>query len=129
MATEARERRRAEPPSSGRTVWRLTAWSGIALVVLIAAHMVANHFVVESVGGLRSYAQVLEYLADPLMLTVEIAFLTVITIHAMLGLRSVLFDLTANDRHRRLIDRGLIGLGIVTMAYGLLLVLTLASRA
>ena len=75
---------------AARPIWRLTAGSGVALLVLIAAHMVANHFVVESVGGLRSYTRSLEYLADPVMLAVEIAFLMVVTIHAMLGLRSVL---------------------------------------
>jgi succinate dehydrogenase hydrophobic anchor subunit len=121
------------PPARSRggatSIWRLTAWSGVALLVLIAAHMVANHFVVESVGGLRSYDQVVEYLANPVMLTVEIAFLIVVTIHAMLGLRSVLFDLTGDDRRRRMIDRGLVTLGVLTIAYGLVLVLTLASRA
>ena len=101
----------------------------MALLVLLTAHMVANHFVVEGVGGLRSYDQVLDYIADPWMLSIEIAFLGVVTLHAMLGLRSVLFDLTASDRHRRWIDRGLVALGIVTVGYGLVLVLTLAARA
>ena len=32
--------------------------------MLLGIHMVANHFVVESVGGLRSYHQVLEYIAN-----------------------------------------------------------------
>ena len=129
MAAETRTR--PAPPRTGRArlVWRLTAGSGVALLVLITIHMVANHFVVESVGGLRSYDQVLEYLASPLMLAIEIAFLGVVTLHAMLGLRSVLFDLASSDRMRRWIDVGLIVLGIVTVAYGLLLVLTLASRA
>jgi len=127
----SRTRIAPNPPPSGRArlVWRLTAGSGIALLALITIHMIANHFVVESVGGLRTYDQVLEYIANPLMLTIEIVFLGVVTLHAMLGLRSVLFDLTASDTGRRWIDRGLVVLGILTVAYGLALVLTLASRA
>jgi len=116
--------------SRGQTfVWRLTAATGVALLLLLTVHMVANHFVVESVGGLRSYEQVLDYIANPLMLGIEIAFLLIVTLHAMLGLRSVLFDLAASPRHRGWIDRGVVSLGVVTVAYGLVLILTLASRA
>lgn len=129
MTTREPGPRPARSRGGATSIWRLTAGSGVALIVLIAAHMVANHFVVESVGGLRSYDQVVEYLAHPVMLAVEIAFLVVVTIHATLGLRSVLFDLTGDDRRRRMIDRGLVAIGVLTIAYGLVLVLTLASRA
>jgi succinate dehydrogenase hydrophobic anchor subunit len=47
----------------------------------------------------------------------------------MLGLRSVLLDLGVSERRRRLIDRGLIALGIVTVVYGFVLIGVLASRA
>ena len=118
------------PPSSGHTrVWRLTTASGVALLMLLTVHMVANHFVVDSVGGLRSYDQVLDYIANPVMLAIEIVFLIVITVHAMLGLRGVLFDLTGSARHRVRIDRGLVTLGFATVSYGLFLLLTLAARA
>ena len=133
MATETRARpapRDERPRRGGQTrIWRATAFTGVGLLVLVAAHMVANHFVVESVGGLRTYRQVLDYISNPVMLVVEVLFLLFVTVHAMLGLRSVLFDLTGSERHRAWIDRGLVGLGVLTVAYGLVLVLTLASRA
>jgi succinate dehydrogenase hydrophobic anchor subunit len=110
-------------------VWRVTAFTGIGLVVLLAAHMVAHHFVVESTGGLRTYDQVLDYLANPVMFVIECLFLGFVTVHAMLGLRSVLFDLTTGVRARAWISRGLVALGVLTVAYGLVLVATLASRA
>lgn len=121
----------SEPRVAGRPplVWRATAFSGIGLLVLIGIHMVANHFVVESVGGLRSYEQVIDYIANPVILAVEGLFLLFVTAHAMLGLRSVLFDLTGDPRHRRLIDRGLVMLGAATVAYGAVLIGILASRA
>jgi succinate dehydrogenase hydrophobic anchor subunit len=109
--------------------WKATASSGVALLVLVTVHMVAHHFVVEEVGGLRTYAQVLDYISNPVMFVLEALFLLVVTIHAMLGLRSVLFDFGLSTRSKRLITRGLLVLGIVTVAYGVTLIGVLASRA
>ena len=110
-------------------VWRATAFTGIALLVLVTVHMVAHHFVVESVGGLRTYDQVLDYIANPVIFTIESLFLVVVTVHAMLGLRGVLFDVATGDRARSWISRGLVALGAVTVAYGLVLIGLLAARA
>ncbi|HEX6009769.1 MAG TPA: hypothetical protein VFZ50_06650 [Actinomycetota bacterium] len=110
-------------------VWRATASSGVALVVLITVHMVAHHFVVQGTGGLRSYRQVLEYVANPAIFTIELLFLVAVTVHAMLGLRGVLFDLATGERAREWISRALVVLGVVTVAYGVALIVALASRA
>jgi succinate dehydrogenase hydrophobic anchor subunit len=91
--------------------------------------MVAHHFVVEDVGGLRSYRRVLEYVSHPAILAIEAFFLLVVTIHGLLGLRSVLYDLNLGIRARRRVDVGLWILGIATAAYGFFLLGTLASRA
>jgi succinate dehydrogenase hydrophobic anchor subunit len=109
--------------------WRVTALSGVALLALVTVHMVAHHFVVDEVGGLRTYAQVLDYIANPVILVIECTFLIVVTIHAMLGLRSVLLDFGLSDRAKRVVSRGVVVLGVVTIAYGLTLIGILASRA
>jgi succinate dehydrogenase hydrophobic anchor subunit len=124
MAADAR----SEGTSRSRS-WRWTALTGVALLVLVTIHMVAHHFVVEEIGGLRTYRHVLDYIATPVIFVIEGAFLVVVTAHAMLGLRSVLLDLGVSERRRRLIDRGLIALGIVTVVYGFVLIGVLASRA
>jgi succinate dehydrogenase hydrophobic anchor subunit len=113
----------------GARVWRWTTFSGVALLVLVTTHMVAHHFVVESVGGLRTYRQVLEYLSSPLIIASESTFLVAVTVHAMLGLRGVLLDLGPSDGARRRIDVGLVVLGLLTVAYGFVLIGTLAARA
>ena len=120
--------RRALRTGPGRS-WVATTVSGLALLVLLRVHMVANHFVVRSVGGLRSYRQVLEYMRHPAILTIESLFLLVVTVHAMLGLRGVLLDLDPSRRAQRWIDVGLTLLGVLTLAYGFFLIGTLASRA
>ena len=109
--------------------WQWTAWSGVALLLLVTVHMVAHHFVVKQVGGLRTYRQVLEYIGNPWIFTIESIFLVVVTIHAMLGLRSVLFDLGLSSSMKRWLNRGLVVLGVLTVAYGFMLVGVLASRA
>ena len=64
-------KRRPVPGGKSVRVWWWTVITGAALLLLLVVHMVAHHFVVEEVGGLRSYQQVLEYIADPLIFTIE----------------------------------------------------------
>jgi succinate dehydrogenase hydrophobic anchor subunit len=122
-------RRRHYPSGRSTRVWWWTVGTGAALLLLVAVHMVAHHFVVEDVGGLRTYEQVLEYISNPLIFTLECFFLLTVTTHALLGLRSVLFDLNLGRAARHRIDVGLWVLGVATAAYGFFLVGTLASRA
>ena len=119
---------RSEPSTRSRS-WRWTAITGVALLALVTIHMVAHHFVVGSIGGLRTYAQVLDYIGTPVIFVIEGVFLVVVTVHAMLGLRSVLLDFGLTERRRRLVGRGLVALGIVTITYGFVLLGALASRA
>jgi succinate dehydrogenase hydrophobic anchor subunit len=118
----------ASAGSRSRT-WAWTAGTGVALLVLVTIHMVAHHFVVEQIGGLRTYQDVLDYIGNPVIFAIESAFLVVVTIHAMLGLRSVLFDFGLSERWKRVVDRGLVGLGVLTVAYGFVLIGVLASRS
>jgi succinate dehydrogenase hydrophobic anchor subunit len=106
-----------------------TTLTGVGLLLLLGVHMVANHFVVRSVGGLRSYHQVLEYISNPAIFTIEAIFLLFVTVHAMLGVRGVLLDLDPAPRTQRWIDIGLVTLGLATLGYGYFLIGTLASRA
>ena len=109
--------------------WRWTAATGVSLLALVTIHMVAHHFIVEGIGGLRTYEQVLDYIASPVIFVIESILLIVITIHAMLGLRSVLFDFGLSTATRSLVNKGLLVLGAATVAYGLVLIGVLASKA
>ncbi|OFW76867.1 MAG: hypothetical protein A2Z48_12555 [Actinobacteria bacterium RBG_19FT_COMBO_70_19] len=117
------------PGGKSVRAWRWTVVTGAALLVLLVVHMVAQHFVLSKVGGLRNYQQVLEYIGNPLIFTIECFFLVTVTAHALMGLRSVLLDMGFGARARRRLDVGLWLLGVATVAYGFFLVGTLASRA
>jgi succinate dehydrogenase hydrophobic anchor subunit len=120
-----------EVPRRGRSarVWHWTAGTGMALVVLATMHIVAQHFVVDQTGGLRTYREVLDYISNPVIFVLEAAFVLTVTIHAMLGLRGVLGDLDPSPKTQRRIDRCLWVVGTVTVGYATALLITLAVRA
>ena len=126
-----------EPPAQtyrrGRSarLWHWTAGSGMALVLLATMHIVAQHFVVHQKGGLRTYDEVLSYIANPIIFILEAGFLLAVTIHSMLGIRSVLHDRSpsASARTRQRIDRSLWIVGALTVVYGMGLLVTLAIQS
>jgi succinate dehydrogenase hydrophobic anchor subunit len=56
-------------------------------------------------GGIRTYGEVLSYVANPVIFVLEAAFLIAVTIHAMLGIRSVLHDLDLSPQAACRLDR------------------------
>jgi succinate dehydrogenase hydrophobic anchor subunit len=78
---------------------------------------------------LRTYGEVLSYIANPVIFVLEAAFLLAVTIHAMLGVRGVLHDLDLSSSTRRRIDRCLWIVGTLTVGYGMALLITLAVRS
>jgi len=97
--------------------WLSQAISGILLVILLGMHWIAQHYL--ATGGLRNFAEVVSYLENPLVIVLEVAFLVVVTYHALLGMRAVLLDLGLGERLVRLLDAGLILTGIATLFYGI----------
>ena len=105
------------PTYSGTWIWQ--ALTGIVLVILLSLHMIAHHFVVE--GGLRTYEDVLRYVANPIIIVLEVIFLGVVTYHAMAGVRAILFDLDMSDRAKTRTTRVLTVIGLILVAWGLYL--------
>ncbi|MCC7164127.1 MAG: hypothetical protein IT331_16655 [Anaerolineae bacterium] len=106
--------------------WFWQSVTGVALIGLLGLHMVAHHFV--AAGGLRDYQQVIEYLSNPLIVVTEIAFLIVVTIHAMLGVRALLFDLGLTARAERMVTALVIGVGALTILFGFWLTYTVTMQ-
>jgi succinate dehydrogenase cytochrome b556 subunit len=106
--------------------WILQAFTGVLLVVLLGLHMVVQHFVVE--GGLRNYQQVVEYLSNPFVFLLEVAFLIIVTWHALLGMRAIILDLGLKSTTERRVTAFLAIVGVVTVAYGIWLSATIVSQ-
>ena len=123
---EANRERIAGEKSNG-LAWIGQAISGVLLLGLLGLHMIAHHFIVE--GGLRDYAAVMDYIGNPLVFVIELVFLVVVTYHALLGIRALIFDLGLKPAQERLVTRLLVVVGLATVAWGVYLAAALFSRA
>lgn len=104
-----------EPGASTSWLWQVI--TGVALVLLLGLHLIANHFVAQ--GGLRNFADVVAYLRTPVILVLEVLFLIIVTSHAMLGIRAILIDFGLSNRTEKLVSQVLAVVGILTVGYGL----------
>ncbi len=89
--------------------------------------MVAQHFIVPT--GLRFYDDVIDWLRNPVMIVVEVAFLVVVTYHALVGVRAILFDFGFSERTEGRITLLLWVVGIVTVVYGVALFAAILNAA
>ena len=104
-----------EPKASSTWYWQI--FTGIALVLLLGLHFIANHFIAQ--GGIRDYADVVAYLRNPIILVWEVLFLIVVATHAMLGIRAIVIDFGIPARAEKRLSPMLTVIGIITVAYGL----------
>ena len=104
-----------EPKTSSGWYWQ--AFTGIALLLLLGLHFIANHFI--ATGGIRDFADVVSYLRNPIVLMLEVLFLVVVATHAMLGVRAVVMDFGISDLAEKRVTQVLTVIGVLTVAYGL----------
>jgi succinate dehydrogenase hydrophobic anchor subunit len=104
-----------EPKAS--SIWYWQIFTGIALVLLLGLHFIANHFI--ATGGIRDFADVVSYLRNPIVLVLEVLFLVVVATHAMLGVRAIIMDFGISDQAEKRLTQALTAIGILTVAYGL----------
>ena len=96
--------------------WFAQATLGILLFILLAVHLLVNHWVAPQ--GLLTYADVLRYYDVPGIALMEILFLVVVTTHCLIGVHAILLDLELSARTIRLLSWTLVVVGLVTIAYG-----------
>ena len=126
MSRRTLEEMAARRDRSG-SLWLVQAFSGLLLVFILGAHMIAHHFIVE--GGLRNYQQVLDYVANPVVFVIEVLFVILGVVHALLGVRAIITDLRPSAGTLRAVNWGLALFGLVAIGYGLWLALALQRLA
>lgn len=114
-----------QAPNRAGAMWLVQAFTGLLLVALLLLHMVAHHFVVE--GGIRNFQDVIAYVSNPLIFTIEVVFLVVVTTHAMLGVRAILLDFGWGRQAERVINGVVAVVGITAVIYGIWLSITISS--
>lgn len=106
----------AEEPKAS-TTWYWQIFTGIALILLLGLHFIANHFI--AAGGIRDFADVVSYLRNPIVLVLEVLFLIVVATHAMLGVRAIVMDFGISGQAEKRLSQVLTVIGVLTVAYGL----------
>ncbi len=109
---------------SGR--WLLKILTGLLIVIFLGIHFVVNHLVAP--GGLLTYADVVAYFQNPVIVVMEISFLVLVVVHSFLGLRSILLDLNPSPTVLRMANFVLVVIGTAAIIYGIWLALTIAGR-
>jgi succinate dehydrogenase hydrophobic anchor subunit len=115
-------------PSTNSTFtlrWFVQAGLGILLIVLLAVHLIVNHWVAPH--GLLTYADVIHYYDVPGIILMEAAFLIVVTVHCLLGIHAIVLDLSLSPAITRILARTLILAGAVAIMYGLWLIHSLSA--
>ena len=110
----------------GAGLWFLKIMTGFLVIGILIIHLVVNHLIVE--GGLLSYADIVKYYQIAIIPIMEVAFLIFVVSHALMGLRSVLLDLHPSNKMLKIINYGLISLGVVSIVYGTWLVIVIVGR-
>lgn len=105
--------------------WIGQAVSGILLIIIVLLHMIFHHFQ----EGLLSVNQVIAHVSNPAIFILELIFVFVVTYHALVGIRAVIFDLQLSDAARRRISTALTVLGVVTVIYGVILAFLIRSQS
>ena len=116
LAQEMMKNSFAEEPKASST-WYWQMFTGIALVLLLGLHFIANHFI--ATGGIRDFADVVSYLRNPIVLVLEVLFLIMVAIHAMLGVRAIVIDFGISSQAEKRLSQVLTVIGMLTVAYGL----------
>jgi succinate dehydrogenase / fumarate reductase membrane anchor subunit len=116
LAQEMMKNPFAQEPKAPST-WYWQVLTGIALLVLLGLHFIANHFI--ATGGIRDFADVVSYLRNPIVLVLEVLFLIVVTIHAMLGVRAIVIDFGISSQAEKRLSQALTVIGVLTVGYGL----------
>jgi succinate dehydrogenase hydrophobic anchor subunit len=116
LTQEMMENPFAEEPKRSST-WYWQIFTGVALVLLLGLHFIANHFI--ATGGIRDFADVVSYLRNPIVLVLEVLFLIVVAIHAMLGVRAIIIDFGISSQAEKRLSQVLTVIGVLTVGYGL----------
>jgi len=108
---------------SGR--WLIKIIAGLFIVIFLGIHFVVNHLVAP--GGLLTYADVVAYYQNPIVVVMEVAFLVIVITHAFLGVRSILLDLNPSPVVLRAANILLLLVGAGAIIYGAWLAITIAG--
>ena len=109
---------------AGSWPWFLQRVSAVLLVVLLAAHIVIDHF--WQMGASTSELSVYNIhlrLRELVWIGVDWSMLAVVLFHGLNGTRTVMFDFDCFMKRRKMVDAGLWVLGIAMLVWGIIILM------
>lgn len=121
------EHRIATSKVAGSWAWSFQRFSAVLLIVFLAVHIFVSHFsgVGEETGEepLITFNEVSVRLDQLVYVVVDYGMLSMVLLHGLNGLRTVLFDFDMFAKRQKLVDRGLWVVGAVTLIWGIVILL------
>jgi succinate dehydrogenase / fumarate reductase membrane anchor subunit len=115
-------------PGENTWTWLLKITTGPLLLLVLILHFTVNHYLGSMSSGLMTYADVIRYFQNPIIVGIEILFLVTVVTHSLLGFHGILLDMHP-PRNLLVLSTWLhIFVGISAVVYGIWLALTIASQ-
>ncbi len=109
---------------AGTWPWFFQRLSAVLLVVLLAVHIVIDHFWdMSSSTSELSVANIHVRLASLVWVAVDWSLLGFVLFHGLNGTRTVMFDFDMFMKHKRLVDVGMWALGITMLIWGIIILM------
>lgn len=119
------EQKVATTKVAGTWAWALQRLSAILLIVFLAIHLYASHFmgVGEETGEepLITFNEVSVRLDQLLYIVVDYGMLSMVLLHGLNGFRTVLYDFDMFVKRRKVVDVTLWLVGIATLIWGIVI--------
>ncbi len=119
------EQRIATTKVAGTWAWFFQRLSAVLLIVLLAIHLYADHFMdLDSHSGeepLITFESVTVRLDQLFYVVVDYSMLAMVLLHGLNGFRTVLFDFDMFAKRKKTVDIGLWVLGIATLIWGIVI--------
>ena len=113
--------------SENSWVWLIKIVTGLLIVVILIVHLIVNHML-GTEGGLLTFADVVQYYQNPIIPIMEAAFLICVVAHSLIGLRGIIIDLNPSPKTLNGVTWLLTGLGVVSIIYGIWLLMAIVAQ-
>jgi succinate dehydrogenase / fumarate reductase membrane anchor subunit len=109
---------------AGTWPWFLQRVSAVLLIVLLAVHIVIDHFWnMSDLTSELSVANIHLRLGQLVWIGVDWSMLAVVLFHGLNGTRTVMFDFDCFMKRKKMVDVGLWVLGIAMLVWGIIILM------
>jgi succinate dehydrogenase hydrophobic anchor subunit len=80
-------------PGENTWLWLTKIVTGPLLVLVVILHLTVNHYLGSLSSGLMTYADVIRYFQNPIIVAIEILFVVTVLTHSLIGFHGIMLYL------------------------------------